>query len=179
MPNWCRPLIFLLESGPHQPNCCVGSSEVWIPNLGALPITSVSSGSLTHLPCLFACFYVSVSCVYAVFSTCLSPCFVRAACLVFGSVSITTFLFSVSFFYTFNRHLCHGIYSCTHKPANMPTLFFNLHLHLSNSYVRVYIHVYAFPSSSISIHTYRHIYMYVWCSVLYGQTPRLSSNDPL
>jgi len=36
-------------------------SRVSIPNLGALPI--VASVSLTHIPCLFACFYESVSCV--------------------------------------------------------------------------------------------------------------------
>jgi len=144
---------------------------------GSSPI--IASVSLTHLPCLFVCFYECVLYVYAFLSTCLSPCVARAACCVFGSVSITTFLFSFSFFYTFNRHLCHGAYSCTHKLANMPKLFFHLHLHLSNSYVRVYIHVYAFPSSSISIHTYRHIHMYVWCSVLYWQPPRLSCNDPL
>ena len=34
---------------------------VWIPNLGTLPI--IASVSLTHIPCLFACFYESVSCV--------------------------------------------------------------------------------------------------------------------
>jgi len=154
-----------------------GHFQVWIPNLGALPI--MASVSLTHLPFLCACFYESLSCVYAVFFTCLSPCVARAACLVFGSVSITTFLFSFSFFYTFNRHLCHGAYSCTHKPANMRKLFFHLHVHLSSSYVRVYIHVYAFPSSSMSINTYRHIHTYVWCSVLYWQPARLLCNDPL
>jgi len=37
---------------------------VRIPNLGALlALTIIASVSLTHLPCLFACFYESVSCV--------------------------------------------------------------------------------------------------------------------
>ena len=36
-------------------------SRVWIPNLGALPI--IASVSPSHIPCLFACFYESVSCL--------------------------------------------------------------------------------------------------------------------
>jgi len=73
----------------------------WIPNLGALPI--IASVSLTHLPCLFACFYEFVSCVYSVFSTYLSTCVARAACFVFCSISLTAFLFSFSFFYKFDK----------------------------------------------------------------------------
>ena len=86
---------------------------------------------------------------------------------VFCSILITLFLFSFFLAYKINRHLCHGAYSCTHNPANMPILFFHLHLHFSNSCVCVFQHVYAFPSSSIFIHTYRHMHMYVLCSVLY------------
>jgi len=138
---------------------------VWIPNLGASSI--IASVSLMHLPCLFACFNESVSCVYAFFSTCHSTCVVRAACFVFGSVSITTFLFSFSFFYKFNRRLCHGAYWCTHKPANMPRLHFHLHLHFSTSCVCVCKNVYAVPSSSIFVHIYRHFHMYGLCYVLY------------
>jgi len=53
-----------------------------IPNLGALPI--IPSVSPQPFPCLFACFYDSVSCVCTFFSTCLSDCVVRVACFVFG-----------------------------------------------------------------------------------------------
>ena len=42
----------------------------WIPNLGALTI--IASVPLTPIPCLFACFYESVLCVYVFFSTCVS-----------------------------------------------------------------------------------------------------------
>jgi len=132
---------------------------VWIHNLGALPI--IASVSLTHIPCLFACIYESVSCVYAFFPTCLSACVARAVCFVFCSIFLTTFLFSFFFFYKFNRHLCHGAYWCTHNPAHMPRFLFHLHLHFSISCVCVSKHVYAFPSSSIFIHTYRHIPMYI------------------
>jgi len=38
---------------------------VWIPNLSVLPMIMIVLVSLTHLPCLFACFYESVSCVHA------------------------------------------------------------------------------------------------------------------
>jgi len=131
--------------------------------------TILASVSLAHLPCLFTCFYESVSCVYAFFSTGLSACLARAACFVFSSVFIITYLFPFFFFYKFNRHLCHGTYSCTHNPANMPFFLLHLHLHFSNPCVCVSKHIYAFPSSSIFIHTYPHIHMYVLCSVLYPQ----------
>jgi len=120
--------------------------EVWIPKLIALPIKA--SVSLSHLPCLFACFYESVSCVYVFFSTCLSTCVARAACLVFCSMFLTIFLFSFFLFYKFNSHLCHGAYCCTHNPAHMPILLCDLHLYFSNSCVCVPKHVYAFPSLS-------------------------------
>jgi len=48
--------------------------------------------SPTHLPCLRACLYESVSCVYVFFSTCRSTCVARAACFVFCSIFISTFL---------------------------------------------------------------------------------------
>ena len=70
--------------------------RVWIPNLGALQIIVLVS--LTHLPCLFACFYDSMSYVYVFFSTCLSTCVASAARFVFSFVFITTFLFSFFFF---------------------------------------------------------------------------------
>ena len=131
---------------------------VWIPNLGALPI--LASVSLTHPPCLFACFYESVSCVYAFFSTCRSTCVACAACFVFGSIFLTTFLFSSFFFYEFNRLLCHGAYWCTRNRAHLPIFLFHLHLHFSNSCVCVSKHIYAFPPSSALIHIYCHIHKY-------------------
>ena len=138
--------------------------RVWIPNLGALPI--IASVSLTHLPCLFACFYESVSCVYAFFSTCLSTCAARAACSVFGCVFITTFLFSFFSFYKFNTQLCHGAYWCTHNHTHMPELLFQLHLCLFNSCVCVSTLVHASPSISIFIYIYRRIHVYVlFCSI--------------
>ena len=135
-----------------------------MPNLGALPI--IASVSFTHLPCLFACFYESVSCVYVFFSTCFSTCVARAACFGFCSVSKTTFFFSFSFSYKFNRHLCHGDYSYTHKSANMPKLLFQLHLHFSNSCVCVSKLVYAFPSTPIFIYIYTRIHMCGLFSIL-------------
>ena len=64
-------------------------------------------------------------------------------------------------------NLCHGAYSCTHNPANMPKPFFNMHLHFSNSCVCVSKHVYALSSSLIRIHISRHIHLYGLCSVLH------------
>ena len=80
---------------------------VGIPNLGALPI--IASFSRTHLPCLFACFYESVSCVYAVFSTCFASCVASAEWFMFGFVFITTFLFSCFFSCEYNTYLWHGV----------------------------------------------------------------------
>jgi len=70
-------------------------SRVWIPNPCALPI--IASVSPQPIPCLFACFYESVSYVYVLFSTCLSSCVASAEWVVFGFVFITTFLFSFFF----------------------------------------------------------------------------------
>ena len=103
----------------------------------------------------------------AVFSTCFSTCVARAACFVFCSVSLTIFLFSFCFFYKIDRHLCHGVYRCTHHSANMPILPFHLHLPFSNSCVCVTKHVHVFFSNSIFIHTYLHVHMYDLCSVLW------------
>ena len=71
---------------------------VWVPSLGASTI--IASVSLTHLPCLFACFYESVSCVFTFFSTCGSTYVARhsAACFGFCSVLITTFLLAFFLF---------------------------------------------------------------------------------
>jgi len=66
-----------------------------IHNPCALPI--IASVSPKPIPCLFACFYESVSYVYVLFSTCLSNCVASAAWVVFGFVFISTFLFSFFF----------------------------------------------------------------------------------
>ena len=85
-------------STPAQP--LRGHFGVWIPNLGALLI--IASVSLTHIPCLFVCFYESVSYVYVLFSTCLFTCAASVAWFVSGFVFITTVLFSFFFFCEFN-----------------------------------------------------------------------------
>jgi len=145
----------------------VSAFGVRIPNLGALPI--IASVSLTHLPYLFACFYESVSCVYAFFSTCFSTCVARAACFEFGSVSITTFVFSFSFFYQFNRHLCHDAYSCTHKSANMPKLL-PIYIFISLNPAYVYANMYKhFPPLPYS-YTYIDILICIVCVMFYTYT---------
>jgi len=105
---------FLHLCFPNIPlRICVDTREgvcltgVGIPNLGALPI--IASFSLTHLPCLFACFYEPVSCVYAFFSTCLASCVASAEWFVFGFVFITTFLFSCFFSCDYSTYLWHGV----------------------------------------------------------------------
>ena len=61
-----------------------------------------------EIPSLFACFYESVSCVYAFFSTCLPTCVTSAVWFVSGFVIITTFLSSFFFFREFYRYRCYG-----------------------------------------------------------------------
>jgi len=61
------------------------------PHLGGLPI--IASVSPSHIPSLFACLHESMSCVYVCFSTCLSICVLRAACLVFCWYSSYLFQF--------------------------------------------------------------------------------------
>ena len=76
---------------------------------------------ITHIPCLFACFYESVSYVYDFFSTCLSTCVASAAWFVFGFVFIATFLFSLIFSFEFNTYCKEGLVQslrpqpCVHK----------------------------------------------------------------
>ena len=60
--------------------------RVWVPNPGALPI--IVSVSLTHIPCLFVCFYESVSCVYVFLSTCCSTCVGRDTNLIDTYVTV-------------------------------------------------------------------------------------------
>jgi len=80
--------------------------RVWIPNPGALPI--IASVSPQPIPCLFACFYESVSYVYDVFSTCLSSCVASAAWFVFGFVFIATSFLSSFFYCEFNTYFKHS-----------------------------------------------------------------------
>ena len=96
----CSPNIPLRVCADTREGVCL--TGVGIPNLGALPI--IASVSLTHIPCLFASFYESVSCVYAFFSTCLSTCVASSAWFVFGFVFITTF-FSLSSFPSNSIHI--------------------------------------------------------------------------
>ena len=126
--------------------------------------------SFMHIPCLFACFYVSVpvSCVWAFFSTCPSTCVAHDVCFVFCSIFITTFLFYFFFSYRFNRHLCHGTYWCTHNPAHMPILLFHLRRNFSNSCVCVSKHVYTFPCSSIhKAYTFFAVFICMFCVLSY------------
>jgi len=115
--------------------------EMWIPNIGVLPI--ILSVSLTHVPCLYACFYECVSCGYAFFSTCLSICVSRAACFVLWSVFIITFFNLKIYFYIpiavhialpiclYFSSICTFIF-CIHVYVYLPiyTLFPTHHLHL-------------------------------------------------
>jgi len=89
---------------------------------------------------------------------------------VFCSIFITILLFSFFFFYTFNRHLCHGAYWCTHNLAHIFILRFLLYFYFCNSCVCVCQLLNTLPSSSILIHIYRHIYMYI-CFDYYVMTP--------
>ena len=58
-----------------------------------------------HIPCLFACFYESVSFVYVFFSTSLSTRVASAAWFVFGFVFINTFLLCFFLSCEFNTYL--------------------------------------------------------------------------
>ena len=156
--NWVASCVGALQNKNQKPK-----TKLRFSNLGALQIIALVSLMHIQVPCLFACFYESVSCVHTFFSTCRSTCVACAECFVFCSIFLTTVMLACSFFYKFNRHLCHGAYWCIHNPAHMS----NLHLPFSNSCVRVSKHVYAFSISSIFIHTYRHVHMYGLCSVLY------------
>jgi len=148
---------------------------VWIPNLGASPI--IASVSLTQIPCPFACFYESVSCVYTFLSACISFCVARAPCFVFCSIFITTFWVSFFVFYKFNRHLSHGAYWCTHRLANISIFIFRLHFHLSTSCIRVYQRVYALPSSSKFKYNYRYIHLHI--CVDYCEMTTYNMNIPI
>ena len=118
-----------------------------------------------YLPGLFACFYESVSCVYAAFSTYLCTCDARAACFVFCSISLTALLFSFSFstnlidtYVTVPIDVRISLRICL-------KYFSHFHLHFSNSCVCVSKHVYAFPSSPILIHIYT-IFISMICVLL-------------
>jgi len=92
----CKIVFPKYSSQSHQQ----GRRIVGVQSVNPQPwrFTNNSLSVSMHIPCLFACFYESVSCVYAFFSTCLSTCVASAARFVFSFVFITTFLFSVFFF---------------------------------------------------------------------------------
>ena len=89
--------------------------------------TGITVSCRDHKPCLLElCVGSNQHFRPGVFlSTWISTCVARAACFVFGSVFITTFLFSFFLFYKLNRHLCHGAYWYTHNHAHKPRLLFN------------------------------------------------------
>jgi len=139
------------------PSCWYG---VWITNLGALPI--ISSVPLRHIPCLFACIYESVSCVYDFFSTCASTCVARTACFVFCSIFITTFLFSFFISYKFNRHLRHGAYWCTHSLLiclSSSSVYISICVIHAYVYVNLYTHFPPLPYSYTFIAIFICIYV--------------------
>ena len=81
--------------------------------------TNNSLGLLTHNPPLFACLHESMSCVYVFFSTCLSVCVLRAACLVFcGNV---LYLFH---FYNINLHECRCTLDIVDMTLSVPSSFY-------------------------------------------------------
>jgi len=69
-----------------------------------------NSLGLLHAHSLSFCLFLRVCVVCVCFHFCLSFYLCGAAGFVFGSVFITTFLFSFFFFNKFHRHLCHGAY---------------------------------------------------------------------
>jgi len=81
---------YQISSVPRSPPLSYGDG--WITENPLVP---------SLIPCLFACFYKSVSCVYAFFSTCLSTGVACAACFVFCLKFMTNFLFSFFFFCKF------------------------------------------------------------------------------
>ena len=121
---------------------------VRIPNRGALPI--IASVSLTHLPCLFACFHEFVSCMCFIFSTCRSTCVARAACFLFCSILKTTFLLVIRM----TLLICMSSFSICMSI-------------IPNTCACVYKQSYAFPSSSILVHILSRFHMYWWCYALY------------
>jgi len=123
-------------------------SPVWISNPGALPI--IASVSPQPIPCLFACFYESVSHVYVLFSTCLSSCVAREACFLFCSIFKTTLLLVIRM----TILICMSSFS----------IYMSI---IPNTCVCVYKQSYAFPFSSVLVHIQSAFHMYCWCYVLY------------
>ena len=98
--------------------------------------------------------------MYAFFSTYLSRCVARDACIMFCSMFLTAFLFSFSF--STNSTDTDGVSIAVRKnSANMPKLFFHLHIHFSHSCIYVCLHMKShLPPLNI--------YSYVWfafCSI--------------
>jgi len=60
---------------------------------------------------------------------------------VFCCILLPIFFFPFFCFYKFNTHSCHGVYWCTHNPAHMPVLFFQLYLPFSNIWTDKHINM--------------------------------------
>ena len=142
--NWVASCVGALQTKNQKPK-----TKLRFSNLGALQIIALVS--LMHIPCLFACFYESVSCVHVFLSTCRSTCVAPGACFVFCSIFITTFWLICSFFYKLDRHSYHGAYWCTHNPAHVPIIPWHLYLLFSNSRVFISQHVCALCYASIDV----------------------------
>jgi len=129
---------------------------VWIPNLGAVPKIIIASVSLTHIPCLFACFYDSLSFAYAFFSTCV----VSAAWFVFGFAFITTLLRSFFISCEFNTYLWHGALAI--RMSQLICLSsFSICMFIILSPVYVYLNIYT-QLPPLCICTYLSPYIYVY-----------------
>jgi len=134
----------------------------WLQNFCSI----IASVSLTHLPCLFACFYESVSCVHVFFSNCRSTCVVGAAYFVFCSIFITPFSTNL-----IDTYVTVPIDVRTTLPTCLSS--FSICIFVSQipayAYVNMYTHFPFLPYSYtlIAIFICIHIQMYGLCSVLY------------
>ena len=144
-------------------------SSVHVPSVNSQPwrFTNNSLGPPQPIPCLFACFYESVLCVYAFFSTCLCTCVAIAAWFVFGFVFITTFMFSFIFLCEFNTFLMTVLllyaWPCSYVcPPFLSACFFII---LIPAYVYLNIHTH-FPPLPFS-YTFIAIFIYNVCSMYY------------
>ena len=141
----------------------------------------LTAWSLTHLPCLFACFMSLCRVCMSFVSTCFSAGVAHAVCCVFCSIFRTIFVFSLLFFYKFNRHLCHGVYWCTHDPAYTPSSLSICIFHSqipANVYLNMYTHFPPLPCSytliaifilfvCVMFHTDTHVLV---CFLLFPET---------
>jgi len=91
-----------------------------------------------------------------------------AACLGFCSIFTTTFFLACSFFYKFNRHLCHGAYWWKNNPVHSGIIPWYVYLSFSIFPACVCLNL-IFISFIYHSHTSLSPYPYVWfvfCSLL-------------